>query len=70
MLTGKAIVNRDGKEWRHFVKICKTAPVIDIVVLVLTFVLTVVFDLVVAIEVGMVITLIAKGVEKLKARRK
>ena len=57
-------------EWRHFVKICKTAPVIDIIVLVLTFVLTVVFDLVVAIEVGMVITLLAKGVEKIKARKK
>ncbi len=42
-------------EWRHFVDICKTAPKSDIIVLVLTFVLTVVFDLVVAIEVGMVV---------------
>ncbi len=41
-------------EWRQFVRICKTAPLSDILVLVLTFVLTVVFDLVVAIEVGMV----------------
>lgn len=41
-------------EWRQFVRICKTAPAADILVLVLTFVLTVVFDLVVAIEVGMV----------------
>ena len=40
-------------EWRQFVKICKTSPVSDIIVLVLTFVLTVVFDLVVAIAIGM-----------------
>ena len=40
-------------EWRHFVEICKTAPWSDILVLVLTFVLTVAFDLVVAIEFGM-----------------
>ena len=33
--------------------LCKTAPKSDIIVLVLTFVLTVVFDLVVAIEIGM-----------------
>ncbi len=43
-------------EWRQFVQICKTAPKSDILVLVATFVLTVVFDLVVAIEVGMVLT--------------
>ncbi|MBR6523738.1 MAG: sodium-independent anion transporter [Clostridia bacterium] len=42
-------------EWRGFVKICKTAPKSDIVVLVLTFVLTVVFDLVVAIEIGLIL---------------
>ena len=37
-----------------FVHLIKTSPKSDIVVLVLTFVLTVVFDLVVAIEVGLV----------------
>lgn len=42
-------------EWRHFVHLCKTAPKSDIIVLVLTFVLTVVFDLVVAISVGIVL---------------
>jgi len=42
-------------EWRHFVHLCKTAPKSDIIVLVLTFVLTVVFDLVVAIGVGIVL---------------
>lgn len=40
-------------EWRQFVSLCKTAPKSDIIVLILTFLLTVVFDLVVAIEVGM-----------------
>ena len=45
-------------EWRGFVKVCKTAPVGDIAVLVLTFVLTVVFDLVVAIEIGLALTFI------------
>jgi len=45
-------------EWRQFVSICKTAPKSDICVLVLTFVLTVVFDLVVAIEVGLLVAVI------------
>ncbi len=38
--------------WRKFVYLCKTSPKSDIAVLVVTFLLTVVFDLVVAIEVG------------------
>ena len=41
--------------WRTFVSLVKTAPKSDIIVLVLTFVLTVVFDLVVAIEFGMLL---------------
>ncbi len=45
-------------EWRQFVKICKTAPKSDILVLVLTFVLTVVFDLVVAIEIGLLVAVV------------
>lgn len=45
-------------EWRKFVYLCKTAPKSDIIVLVLTFVLTVVFDLVVAIGVGIVLAAI------------
>lgn len=44
--------------WREFVNLCKTAPKSDILVLILTFVLTVVFDLVVAIEVGLILTCI------------
>lgn len=42
-------------QWRPFVRLVKTAPKSDITVLVLTFVLTVVFDLVVAIAVGMIL---------------
>ncbi|MBE6599290.1 MAG: STAS domain-containing protein [Ruminococcaceae bacterium] len=45
-------------QWRPFVHLCKTAPAHDILVLVVTFVLTVVFDLVVAIEVGMILACI------------
>lgn len=41
--------------WRTFVHMVKTAPKSDIAVLVITFVLTVFFDLVVAIEFGMVL---------------
>ena len=41
--------------WRQFVAIIKTSPKSDILVLVLTFGLTVIFDLVVAIEVGLVL---------------
>ncbi|MBQ6843576.1 MAG: STAS domain-containing protein [Agathobacter sp.] len=42
-------------EWREFVHLVKTSPKSDIAVLLLTFVLTVMFDLVVAIGVGIVL---------------
>ncbi len=45
-------------EWKKFVHLVKTAPKSDILVLVTTFVLTVVFDLVVAIEVGIIMAAI------------
>lgn len=45
-------------EWRKFVYLCKTAPKSDILVLVVTFVLTVVFDLVIAIEAGILLAAI------------
>ncbi len=44
--------------WRNFVAVCKKAPKSDIIVLITTFVLTVVFDLVVAIGVGMVVAMV------------
>ena len=43
-------------QWRPFVHLVQTAPKSDILVLVVTFFLTVVFDLVVAIEIGMLLT--------------
>ena len=42
-------------QWRTFRDLVKTAPKSDILVLIVTFVLTVAFDLVVAIEIGMVL---------------
>ena len=42
-------------QWRTFKHLVETAPKSDIIVLVVTFVLTIVFDLVVAIEVGMIL---------------
>ena len=41
--------------WRRFVKLVKSSPKSDIVVLLITFALTVIFDLVVAIEVGVIL---------------
>ena len=42
--------------WQEFVDLVKTAPKSDVFVLITTFVLTVVFDLVVAIEIGLLVT--------------
>lgn len=42
-------------DWTSFFRLCKTAPRSDVIVLVVTFFLTVFFDLVVAIEVGVVL---------------
>lgn len=44
--------------WREFSYLIKTSPKSDISVLLVTFILTVVFDLVVAIEVGIVVAAI------------
>ena len=49
------VVAYNMSEWRHFAGVCKNAPKSDIAVLILTFVLTVVFDLVVAIEIGLLV---------------
>ena len=43
-------------QWRPFAHLIQTAPKSDILVLLATFFLTVVFDLVVAIEIGMLLT--------------
>lgn len=44
--------------WREIVTLLKSAPKSDILVLLVTFFLTVIFDLVIAIEVGMVLAAI------------
>lgn len=49
------IVGYNMSGWRTFVHMVKTAPKSDVAVLIMTFVLTVFFDLVVAIEFGMVL---------------
>ena len=41
--------------WREFVSLIKCSPKSDILVLLVTFILTVVFDLVVAIEIGFIL---------------
>ena len=41
--------------WKTFVHLCKYSPLSDVLVLLVTFGLTVIFDLVVAIEVGIVL---------------
>lgn len=49
------VVAANMADWSSFARLCKTAPKSDIIVLVATFLLTVFFDLVVAIEVGVVL---------------
>lgn len=41
--------------WRKFVQLVKTSPKCDIIILIATFLLTIFFDLVIAIEVGMLL---------------
>ena len=49
------IVGYNMSGWRTFVRIIKTAPKSDIAVLIITFLLTLFFDLVIAIEFGTVL---------------
>jgi len=52
------VVAYNMSEWRRMVRIIRTAPLGDIAVALVTFILTVVFDLVVAIEVGMLLAVV------------
>jgi len=52
-------------EWREFCHLAKTEKMIGVTVLVLTFLLTVIFDLVVAIAVGLVIHFLPILIQKL-----
>ncbi len=49
------VVAANMADWTSFFRLCKTAPKSDVIVLVATFFLTVLFDLVVAIEIGVVL---------------
>lgn len=64
------IVAYNMSEWRKFVEIIKSKNFLDIIILVLTFVLTVIFDLVVAIAVAISLYYIVVGIKKLIQKRK
>lgn len=49
------VVAANMADWSSFFRLCKNAPKSDIIVLVATFFLTVFFDLVIAIEIGVVL---------------
>lgn len=49
------VVAYNMADWKEFFGLCKTAPKSDVIVMLVTFFLTVIFDLVVAIEVGLVV---------------
>lgn len=64
------IVAYNMSEWRKFVEIIKSKNFLDIIILILTFVLTVIFDLVVAIAVAISLYYIVVGIKKLIQKRK
>ena len=57
------VVAYNMSEWRKFVSITKTNIISDIFILFVTFILTVIFDLVVAIAVGMVLAIILRRIK-------
>jgi SulP family sulfate permease len=63
------IVAYNMSEWREFLAIIKTKKWQDILVLVLTFALTVIFDLVKAIAVGLVVHYAIVGIRAWIAKR-
>lgn len=63
------VVAYNMSEWREFVHITKTSHFTDILVLVTTCILTVVYDLVVAIAVGMIMHYLFVLIKKLIAKK-
>lgn len=59
------VVAYNMSEWRKFLHISKTSKIYDTAIMVLTFVLTVIFDLVVAIAVGMCLVIIKNIIFKI-----
>ncbi len=63
------IVAYNMSEYKKFGKIVKTAPKTDALVLIVTFVLTIIFDLVVAIAVGLGLSLLFYLLAKLRNKK-
>ena len=61
------IVAYNMSEWREFLAIIKKKNIADTLILVLTFALTVIFDLVVAIVAGMVLAIILRRIKPKEA---
>lgn len=59
------IVAYNMSEWRYFIYVCKKAPKPEVIVLIVTFLLTVVFDLIVAIITGLILHIIFMLLNKL-----
>ncbi len=59
------VVAYNMSEWRKFLAILKEKDILDIAVLVITFILTVIFDLVVAIAVGLILYYAVKLIKKI-----
>jgi SulP family sulfate permease len=57
------VVAYNMSEWRKFAGVIKAGEWRDILILVTTFLLTVIFDLVVAIAVGMVLALVLRRIK-------
>jgi len=51
------VVAYNMSEWRHFAKMLRRAPRADVVILVVTFLLTVLTDLVVAVNIGVILAI-------------
>ncbi len=63
------VVAYNMSEWREFVSICRQRKIGDITVLAAAFILTVVLNLVYAIVVGVILTLIFFAIAKIKEKR-
>lgn len=63
------VVAYNMSEWREIVAICKTKKIVDIFITFITFTFTVVFDLVVAIAVGMALVILFKLIDWVKNKK-
>lgn len=60
------VVAYNMSEWRKFLQIIKQKNIADILVLVITFLLTIIFDLVVAIIIGLILHYLIVIIKKIK----